>query len=209
MSRVNLLPPAARRAHAARARRRGWLRAVRAEAVICAGALALAQLPGVAGADLRDAHTDRLHRKLELVRQSCDELRAKLAETTAHLDATRAVGDHPDWATLLRAMADAGQGEVVIESVTITPKADEDKGKGDAKSKAPRRRVYVLNVAGVARTASEGFAFAKRMQALGVFDGVTPGPSRADTLDKAPVVRFTVEATLSDAPAGAAPGGKP
>lgn len=207
MNGVNLIPRSRRAARRRATRLRAWMVAAPLCASLLAGAYGWLRVSwGVdtssLAADLAKADED-----IKTADREISRAKTRLAELQPQLRAARAVGDQPDWGTLLTLLADRLKDDSVLTSCVLAPAPDAAPAPGakaaprtgDAKTReSGRPERFTLMLTGLSRTQGSVAQFVSRLEAVGVFDRVSIVESRRSSLSGEEAVGFRVECLLSD-----------
>lgn len=183
MNGINLIPAPHRAALAGRRRLRAWT----AASVIWAACLGLAALAtaGLARTGLPEARAAvaeqaTVHDRLE---QELARWRTRAADEARQLSASRAVGEHPDWAAFLNLLAQLTGPSIAIESCVIrrvapdavaaptVPAAPPDARPQPARRPAPIER-FAIKLDGLAPSPSAVTGLALRLEQTALFTSV-------------------------------------
>ena len=213
MKSLNLIPERRRVAQRLAGRKRSWMLAAGAYAVVAIGGAYLA-LPR-SGRD-----EDTIMRDLTMLRGQATQLDSQLKASREAASAARkqlmaanAVGEQPDWSILLAKLVEERGAEVVLESVELATVQVQDKPRPDAKPKpgakppAPRESI-MLRLAGATRSPDEAYVFARRLEQTGLFAQARVLETRPRDLLGEQVSGFRIECAFNERPA-AKPASKP
>ena len=206
MKSLNLIPERRRLAQRLSRRKRSWM--------LAAGAYALVAIGGAYFALPRSGRDE------ESIMHDLTKLRGQAAQLDVQLTASRkaagdaqkqltaanAVGEQPDWSILLVKLAEERGTEVVLESVELATVQVADKSKPDAKSKAgvkppTPREAIVLKLAGATRSPDEAYVFARRLEQTGLFAQARVLETRPRDLLGEQVSGFRIECAFNERPA--------
>jgi Tfp pilus assembly protein PilN len=195
MIAVNFLPKARLLAAQRRRRTRTWVFICVGYGLVLASAWAAAATRH-APTESADAELAALQSKLDSREADLAALRKSAAVVTRRLDAAKAVAEHPDWSILLGLLADLRGPEVVLERVTMTPRA----GRAQT-AEGPARGGATVTLGGIALTQRAASEFIMRMEAHGLFESVVlqevrsrPGAGTGTPT----LTSFSATATLAD-----------
>lgn len=177
-------------------------------ALVAIGAVAV-QIPVHADAPHLSEDLGAIQQRIERAGRDRTEVEARIRERRRALETSRAIGEHPDWALLMSAIARSRNEDVVLESVDLAlTKSDSAPAKpaapagGGAAAKSPApppRQVFTLRIIGYAQTPAGVFGFAQRIEQLGVLDRVVVKDTRSQKVGELNVVRFEIDAATSGA----------
>ncbi len=213
MTHVNLIPAARRAKQQARRHRHAWIRGLRAYSVLLAIACGLTFLPAQAGAPSLESSLARVDRRIDTKTKELEALRKRSADIGKQLDLARAVGEHPDWSSLLLAIARCRADLAVLESIDLSIAKEEKKEKPGvpatpaAKPTKPPRDIVTVKLLGIAASPAACVQFASALERLELFDRVVVKDTRAHTLGRMSATHFEIEATFASAPSASAPTG--
>lgn len=204
MNRLNLLPPAIVSRQAAERTRRAWSYALRWYAGALALVVLLAQFP--AGADDRTFLPDieRVSRRIETSTKSAESLSTSIAAARKKIEASRAVGDHPDWSVVLKLFESSRQGHgIVLQTLAIsTEQVVTAPPPKDAKTKqAPDTEQARVMLVGLADAPAQVLAYVQKLESVQLFDRVTLKDTKPQPFGDVEAVRFELELFMS-APLG-------
>lgn len=209
MKTVNLIPARLRDAACIRARARAWV----AGGLIYAAVLGLGCLAvrAVGGQETMRLEVDgtRLTERLERAQEQLASIRAQVRDIEARLEASRTVGEHPDWSILLRTLAALREDSIVLDVLDLRavdqprqPAAKEEKSE-DGKPK-PRPRpleAYTLVLRGAGLSQNQVMGFVSRLEGLAPLADVKLRQTQATTVRGVEAVSFTLECRLAERPA--------
>lgn len=206
---MNLIPRERILARRIRRARRAWLVSLGVYAALIGAACLLVNLPVNAESPRVRADLDRLAERLAQAERGAALAEKSIVEKRARLAAAKAVGEHPDWSIFLEAVARARHGEIVLESFDLTTTRVEIKARAPAPSatgsapvkpgaKPKARTVYVVKLVGYSPAPGGVFAFARKLEGMGVFDQVNVKDTRAVALGAMPMTRFEIQATIPE-----------
>ncbi len=229
MIRVNLIPAHRRARQQARRRRAVWFKYLRGYTVLLAVGCGLAFLPARADAPSLESSIARIDRRVESKTKELDEIRRQSNALGKQLDLARAVGEHPDWSSLLGAVARCRGDLAVLESVDLAVLKDDKRDKPAGASPTPGspapgspapgspapgkgarpavREAIVVKLVGISASPAACVRFASALEQLDIFDRVLVKDTRSHALGRMSATHFEIEATLSvmSAPASPAP----
>lgn len=198
---VNLIPLSIRRARAVAAHLRVWI-------FVCTTCiLACALTAGV----LFTRHTSQIarqeseHRTLEAQRtqlesQAADAAR-NLAELNHRLSIAQTVRSHPDWSSLLRAIAARRDPGVTFENIDISPRTPPaplaKSARPVERSPAAPPEHFLVRLRGVAESQPTLWSFVRTLESLRVFESVKTINSGARAAADKQVIEFSIECALS------------
>jgi Tfp pilus assembly protein PilN len=194
---VNLLPASRLAAIRRRSRIRLWILVVGVYVLALFGGWGVMRAHAVpapkAAKDL-----DEVAGQIDSRRKELASLRKELGTVQRALEASRAVGQHPDWSVLLLLLADAGSGEVVLSRCDLQVRP------APQGSDALGAEGYVLSLAGMAPSQDVVFQYALSLETLGVFETVQLIGTRAGEIPALGgagpgLVSFEMSCVLSDA----------
>ncbi len=191
MMRVNLIPLERRHRMRCRVHLRGWILAGAAYLLLLGVASVTA---GMAWARDDGPIRDELalvSEKLARSQSQHSAVRSELTETTAVLEAQRAVGDQPDWAILLALLDDIRGDEIVFRRILLSPVGDE--GRTTEQSAA---QIMRLVLEGYGRTQPDVSGFVLRLEQVVVFDKVKLIDTRREPFLADHAVAFRVECMI-------------
>ena len=204
MNGINLIPAARLLAAARGSRIRRWSAALAAGAALSAGGAFTFRMvwsfdDGSMLADIDAARNSTRDAEGALVAVRADMLKARRSDAVAHL-----VGEHPDWALLLRAVNHARSDGIALETFdlrTVPPPPPPTPVAGtEAPPGPPSRAVesYTLKLGGIASELPKVMAFIAELEALGALDRVTMKRSHTQMVRGVPVTGFDIECTLAE-----------
>jgi hypothetical protein len=136
--------------------------------------------------------------KIDIRRKEAASTRKSLAAVQKALDASRAVGQHPDWSVLLGLLAEGAGGELVLSGCNLMAKPARE-GADTAGSGG-----YTLHLTGIGPSLNTVFTYATTLESYRTFESVHIASTRTEVvpgLEGAghPLVIFEFTCTLSDA----------
>lgn len=195
MSPINFIPQAARERAALRRRVVVWSYVVAATAVtLTVGTL----VAGSFGGDQRTrlaSEAARVAERTARAEAALRSLRGQVSEASRRLESSKTIGVHPDWSVLMRALAALRGDEVMLTSIDVRAKDQQEQGaaspggqagKGAAAAKAGartgirRKEEYALQIRGRALSQMGVLEFVKRVEDLGLMAEVSPPQTRAE-----------------------------
>jgi hypothetical protein len=203
---IDLTPQAIRDARRRRVWARRWGRGLGVYAVAIGMAWAAVMAPTGGVSPRLEGERRRLDEAAMRAAGERVRLAAALSDVRRRLEAARAVGEHPEWATLLRAVASVRGEMAVLESVALSEErvavTAPARGAGAGGSGAGRggrpleRRVHVLSLEGHAAGPGKVFEFARALEGLGVFDRVVVKGTSAGSLGGVATTRMEIRAEI-------------
>ena len=135
---------------------------------------------------------------------SIDTLQQELAEAEAALQASRAMGNQPDWSTLLVLLAQKLGDEIVLDGCKLSPLAEQEDPSG-AKTASPKlsakdiplgQRRYCLKLSGFGRTQTAVSQFVLRLEQIPLFEEVKLVKSNRQDFLSSEAVGFEIECSI-------------
>ncbi len=194
---VNLIPSARREARRRKARMRFWLTAT----VVCAAFW----LVGFLGAQLTLVSDDRalriefdeIYAEAEGARKAVADLRAEASRGRSRLQASRAVGEQPDWSLLLALLSRTLGDQAVLRSVGLqyAPEALEE--TAPSAPEAPNEPPPVtLELSGLGQTQYVVSRFVLRLEQTPIFESVRLVDTLREPILAGHAVAFRIECVL-------------
>jgi hypothetical protein len=128
------------------------------------------------------------------------------------LDASRGVGQQPDWSVMLKLVADGLGNEVVLKSCelneiaiaqeSVSSRSAEPKISLTSISEDDKQIAFVLNIAGFGRSQTAVSQFVLRMERSGMFDNVRLESTMRKPFLNAKAVAFNLKCRLEGTTAG-------
>lgn len=205
MPDVNLIPPERLVQKHRKARLSRWAAICGAYLAILSFALSVAYflcggIPTSVADSLRST-TD----KIKEYNQSMIDLRKDLATGRVRLQTVRAIQCQPDWSTLLRAISEAMDQDMVLDKcrlVTLDPNNRDLLDRSSDKA-APQYagailgdRRYDLKISGFSLTQSSVSLFVLRLEQLGIFESVRLAKSRKQAFLGGLATAFSIECRI-------------
>lgn len=191
---VNLVPVTRRDARLRRARVRFW-----AAAGVVGVGLWIAAFVGVQLVVTRDDRAvrdelDRVSAMAEDTRQEVAALRANIVREQGRLQATRAVGEQPDWSVLLALLSSVLGEEAVLRTIKIDA-PPESTNASDTRASDPKP--VLLELAGLGRSQQVVTRFVLRLEAMPLFARVRLLDTRREPFLASHAVGFRIECMLA------------
>lgn len=213
MKSLNLIPERRRLAQRLSRRKRSWMFAAGAYALVAIGGAYFALPHSGRDEDAIMRDLTKLRAEAAQIDKQLKSSREAAGAAQKQLTAANAVGEQPDWSILLTKLAEERGTEVVLESVELATVQVQDKPKPDAKPKsggkppAPRETI-MLKLAGATRSPDEAYVFARRLEQTGLFAQARVLETRPRDLLGEQVSGFRIECAFNERPA-AKPAAKP
>ena len=208
MNGVNLIPRARLQQRRCAARIRLWMIITPVCASLLAGAYGWVRAAWSSNVDALRADIGNADTSIQTAEREDAAARARIAELQPRYRAARAVGEQPDWGTLLTLIASRLGREAVLNACTLSPSVDAPAAaaspKGAAKAADPKAKdwgrpeKFTLALSGLARTQEAVSAFVSGLEGAGVFDRVAIVEARRTAVSGQEGVAFRVECTLTD-----------
>ncbi|MBI1189521.1 MAG: hypothetical protein GC200_02415 [Tepidisphaera sp.] len=197
MIAVNLLSVERVAAARRRARRRAWAGVLMGHAALAGlTLLVVARLdsPGESSAQ----QIARLQDQLSQKDRERGVITSEIAALRARIALSDRVTDHPRWGSLLALLSNALAGDGVLDRIEIGSKTSTPIREG--KTEKRLRDSYSVTLSGYAGSRAGVARFITRLEAIGVFDSVTPLETRATTYgpNNAEAVSFSLSLSLSE-----------
>ncbi len=217
MVSVNLIPRDRLTRKRRRARLRMWIALCSAYALILTAGLSLACMAWGSDDAALGGELHAVVREIEDSQRSIDELRGRLSEAQATLDASDAMANHPDWSALLVLLARQLGDDVVLGNCLLTPSGSDRSGgaprripsprgsRDDARAPSPGspardatlgKQRYGLKLSGFGRTQNAVSQFVLRLERIELFHEVRLIKCNRQPFLSGHAVAFEVECSM-------------
>ncbi|MHC4293955.1 MAG: PilN domain-containing protein [Planctomycetota bacterium] len=202
---VNLIPRDRLRKKYRKAHLRTWIVLCAAYALILGAALgAFYVLWGNHNAEELKGKREATENQIEDSKLTINKLREDLSDTRFALEASKAMGNQPDWSTLLCLLAHQLGDDIVLEGCELSPLEAGDAGTDIStilanlsnKDVPLGQRRYRVKLSGFGRTQTAVSQFVLRLERIEFFDEVKTIRSNRQSFRTAKAVAFQVECSI-------------